>query len=451
MSKPSGYRAMTPGINYAQSLADQWGPQTAVEKKRAVLAFNKASSLLGLHAQAIQLMNCLLSFTRECDWEADSRPLAWPDNQRLMCEQNMSLATLKRALRRLAEAGLLAFKDSPSGRRVGRRNPHTGRINIERSFGFDLSPLAVRIGEIEEMIEARERRQVHARILAQQFTRDRKLLSSYIESGLAYQISGPWKECTAELEELAALRRGRCSVERLEHLCERLAAVLERARTAYAAGADKFAGETARASQELPRQATGKATPKDSEMNPSGCNSEPPIQNTNQRQACDLYDENRSSALAEQLDLLSAGRAGKTAFGEEPKSAESVGQIKIIEARPVDPLTLRLLCPEFGQWLVSRGRPTWDDVVRAVETVVIPSLGIPQSTWGSACKMLGRETAATAVALIYEKHIAGLVDSPGAYLNGMLSKAEEGQLRLPSSLFHWRKPRKDVSSKTSRI
>ncbi|KQU85478.1 hypothetical protein ASD00_32885 [Ensifer sp. Root31] len=449
MSKPSGFRAMTPGISQAQTLAEQWGPHTAVEKKRAVLAFNKAASLLGLHAQAIQLMNCLLSFTRECDWEADSRPLAWPDNQRLMCEQNMSLATLKRALRRLAETGFIAFKDSPSGRRVGRRNPHTGKISIERTYGIDLSPLGIRVFELEEKVEAQERLQAQTRALAQQFTRDRKMLASYIESALANQMEGPWKECTAELDQLVLVRRSRCTTEILEGLCQRLRDVLERARTAYAAAADKFEAGAAASNPLTQAREAAYASQQAIKMSPSGRTNELHIQDTSQKNIRTLYEKERSSARAEQLDLLSAGLTREEGSGNEPERNERVEQIKKIEAGQIDPITLRVLCPEFAQWLVSGGRPTWNDVVRAVETVLKPSLQIPQSTWAAACRLLGRETAACAVALIYEKHVAGLIDSPGAYLNGMLSKAEKGQLRLPSSLFHWRKQRKDASSNTS--
>lgn len=435
---PSGFRAMSPQINNAHSLADQWGAQTVVYKKRAVLAFNKAASLLGLHAQAIQLMNCLLSFTRDCDWEADSRPLAWPDNQRLIDELNTSLATVKRTLRRLAESGLIAFRDSPSGRRVGRRNPHTGKIDVERSYGIDLSPLGVRTPDLEAMAEAHERRQAYTRSLAQRFTRDRKMLTSYIESGLTYDLPGPWRECAGQLDELASRRRGRCSTEQLEALCERLAALLERARTAYAAAADKF--------EEQPRRPApsdaGQPGQKQMNMSPLGVIHEPHIQNTTEREIHDLYRQ-RSSADAEQLNFMSAGYTGEEGFGRKPERDETPEQPTKIEARPIDPPTLKVLCPEFGQWIVSRGRITWDDIIHAAEKVAKPSLQIPDSTWAAACRMLGRETAAAAVALIYEKREDGLIDNPGAYLNGMLSKAEAGQLHLPASLFHWRKPRKE--------
>ena len=104
--------------------------------------------------------------------------------------------------------------------------------------------------------------------------------------------------------------------------------------------------------------------------------------------------------------------------------------------RTVNPLILRTGALLLALFLVYTG-------VNAAEKVAKPSLQIPDSTWAAACRMLGRQTAAAAVALIYEKHEDGLIDNPGAYLNGMLSKAEAGQLHLPASLFHWRKPRKE--------
>jgi replication initiation protein RepC len=73
---------------------------------------------------------------------------------------------------------------------------------------------------------------------------------------------------------------------------------------------------------------------------------------------------------------------------------------------------------------------------------VNPSLQIPNSTWRAACRVLGRERAATCVALIYEKQQAGLIESPGAYLNGLISRAADNELNLGASLFYWNKPRK---------
>lgn len=452
MPKPTGFRAMTPGLNVTLGLAEQWSGQTAVPKARAILAFHKTAALLHLPAQAVQLMNKLLSFTRDIDWKADSRPLAWPDNQRLMDQLNISLTSLKRALRVLTEAGLIAFKDSPSGRRVGRRNSHTGKIDVDRSYGIDLSPLGIRTPALEALAEAETQRQTYTRSLAQRFTRDRKLLTGYIEAGLQYELAGPWQDCADALAELADLRRRRCSTPRLEHLCQRLASVLERAQTAYAAAADKaeFAENTAKTVHD--EDANMAHTDQcDVNLAPSGSENGPPIQNTSEQLIPSLYKDHRSSAHAEQLDCFGVGYADIKATPKQGGGAASGEQTFKIEARPIDPQTLKLLCPAFGQWIVARGRITWDDVLLTAETLAKPSLQIPDSTWKSACRLLGRHVAATAVALIYDKHEGGLIDNPGAYLNGMLSKAENGELHLPASLFHWQKPRKQPRSpKTSK-
>lgn len=136
--RPSGLRKITPAINDAMSLADEWGTQTAVDKRRAVTAFNRVTHLLRLNSQAIELMNKLLSFSQEQDWTGFSRPIVWPDNSRLVCECSFELSALRRNFRKLAEAGLISFKDSPKGQRFGKRDQN-GKIVLASSFGIDLS------------------------------------------------------------------------------------------------------------------------------------------------------------------------------------------------------------------------------------------------------------------------------------------------------------------------
>lgn len=443
MSISTGFRAMTPGISNTLLLAEQWGTQTAVAKERALLAFNKVAKLIGVSAQGRELINMIVSFTRECDWEGDSRPLAWPDNQRLMDQTGLSPAALKRHFRALAEAGLIAFKDSPNGRRVGKRNPYTGKIELDRSYGFDLSPLGIRTPELEQIAEDERRRAEYTRNLAHQFTCQRKMLTSILEAAFESGIPGPWQDCADELAELAYARRGRCDTARLESLCDRIAAVLERAKTAYAAAADKFSSD--RPTSPPPEDAgdgTGDGS-FDKNMSPLGQSFEPHIQNTTEKKNQNLYKDEWRAANAAQLDLLDAGAAGERGFGKKPDGEILPEQQPRITAKPIDLNTIRTLCPDFWQWVYSKsGVPTWDDVVVAAAGIVRASLQIPESTWKAAARLLGRESAAIAVALIFEKNAEGIITTPGAYLNGMVKKAEDGNLHLPPSLFHWRTPRK---------
>lgn len=449
MSMPTGFRAMTPGINNALQLAEQWGTQTAVAKERAVLAFNKVAKIIGVSAQGRELINMIISFTREYDWQGDSRPLAWPDNQRLMDQTGLSLAALKRNLRSLAEAGLISFKDSPNGRRVGRRNSHTGKIDLERSYGIDLSPLGIRTPHLERIAEDERRRVEHTRNLAHQFTCRRKMLTSILDTARDAQLPGPWSSCGRELAELAAARRGGCDTARLASLCGRIASVLERAQTAYAAAVDKSCDRGATNPSPTRDTRTEEKT-SDRNMSPLGRASEPHIQNTTEKQIHDLYRTEWRPAHAGQLSLIDAGKAGEEGFGNQPEREAPPAQDGTITAKPIDLATIRMICPDFWQWVYARnGVPTWEDVIAASAGAVRAGLQIPETTWKAAARLLGRESAAVAVALIFEKHAEGIIETPGAYLNGMVKKAEEGNLHLPSSLFHWRSPRKRRGSRST--
>nr|WP_313015851.1 plasmid replication protein RepC [Brucella intermedia] len=422
-----GFRAITPGLHTSYSLADQWGPQTAVEKKRAVLAFNRAASLLNLPSQAIELMNKLLSFSQDRDWAADTRPLVWPDTERLLAQVSFSLATLKRNMRRLSEAGLIAFRDSPNGKRFGKRDAN-GKIIPTSTYGIDLSPLGVRTPALEMMAEEEDCRRDELRFLARQWTCHRKMLAGFIDSGLAYDLPGPWKDCAAELDRLVELRQGRCSVEVLRDLCEALAAVLERARTAYAAAADQFEGVRSSSAQ------AQDSDQKHTNMSPKGGTNEPHKQNTNQPSSDSLYNERRS-ANAEQLNSpTDAGSASERRAFEKPLVAGLNVQPNQAAPRsyPIDLQSVLEACPELLTWLAGEVR-NWHDLAGAAAQIR-PALGISPSAWSEARAELGVPASAVALAIIVQKHAAGEIREPGAYLRGLTERHRAGVLQLDKSI-----------------
>ena len=77
-----------------------------------------------------------------------SRPIAWPSNRRLEELLGVSRQRLKALIRQLYEAGNFVMRDSPTGKRFGRRDAD-GRI-VE-AYGFDLSPLAQRMAEFKQI------------------------------------------------------------------------------------------------------------------------------------------------------------------------------------------------------------------------------------------------------------------------------------------------------------
>jgi replication initiation protein RepC len=447
MPRPTGFRAMTPGIFRAYETADLWGPQTAVTKKRAHTAFNSCTKYLGLRSHLIELMNKLLSFSKEIDWEGTSRPIVWPDNQRLLEQCALgSLSALKRSLRALAEAGMIAFKDSPTGRRIGRRNSHDGRIVLDRTYGIDLSPLGLKTPELEMIVTMQKNQQLDWRDLVAQYTRDRRRLVSIIEAGLAEAIPGPWENLNLELRQLQAQREGlrnSGAIDVLTSLHDQLLIVLERANAAYAEAAKDFSSKPSTGDVEKARTQGTKPGHYEDKMDPVGSINEPPVQNTSPRNIYHLYKDDRRSANAQQLTLLSAGSASEEGLGNKPEREAPAEKEPQSLARPIDSRTLLILCPDYAEFVQSP--KAWPEIIDAAERVVGPMMKVPPSTWKTACRLLGRERATAAVALIFEKHNDGLIDSPGAYLNGMIDRAQNGKLDLPSSLFHWRKPRKHAT------
>ncbi|HBF30883.1 plasmid replication protein RepC [Rhizobium sp.] len=432
MTKPTGRRKITPSMMDAYLCAQQWCEHTCVEKKRAVCAFNRAAApVLKLNAQAIELMNKLLSFSQAQDWASDSRPIVWPDNRRLIGECSFERAALQRNLRRLSEAGLIAFRDSPKGQRFGRRNTN-GKIILAATYGIDLSPLALQTPALERAAADLQTAADEYRHAARRFTCRRKMIASIIETAIEYQMHGPWEDATDQLQAIMAARSGINVINPLLDLCELLDQLHEQVQTAYAAVAGKVQAEA----KEDPLE-NAKSNEDPSKMRPMSLNSDALIQNTIQKYKTNLYSKRRS-ACADQLIFEDAGFTGKD--GKEKKPAViGVPEHSVFCSEPqITCSALLSLCPNFAEHVWAPDGPNWQQVLFTVEHIIRPHLEVPLSTWMSACRNLGRERAVIAIAILFEKHETGLIKSPGAYLNGMVSKAKVGDLHLSSSLFHRR-------------
>jgi replication initiation protein RepC len=62
-------------------------------------------------------------------------------------------------------------------------------------------------------------------------------------------------------------------------------------------------------------------------------------------------------------------------------------------------------------------------------------IGISEHAWNVAQDRMGTQVATAAFALVFEKHSAGEVASPGGYLRGMVEKAGAGELHLERSFY----------------
>lgn len=111
----------------------------------------QAKSCFGLSDRALAVLAGLLSFHPGNDLSSTENLIVFPSNRQLALRAHgMADATLRRHLASLVEAGLIARRDSPNGKRYARRSR---RGEIASAFGFSLSPLLARASEIAEAAE----------------------------------------------------------------------------------------------------------------------------------------------------------------------------------------------------------------------------------------------------------------------------------------------------------
>ncbi|KDB04749.1 hypothetical protein U879_05135, partial [Defluviimonas sp. 20V17] len=220
------------------------------------------------------VLDTLGAFTQAQDWEEGQRPIVWASNSYLMEQTGFSLSALKRHARRLAEIGVIAFKDSPNGKRWGHRDAD-GRI-IE-AYGFDLSPLSARAEEFEQLhAELQAERELCQR-LKRQITVARRMIRARIEAALSGSLRGPWTQLSNLFEDLLdRLPRRNTASETLARLLAWFRELQERVEVTYlkAFRADDVVENTAESIEQV--------SEKTQEMDPREVIFEPHILITNQ-------------------------------------------------------------------------------------------------------------------------------------------------------------------------
>jgi replication initiation protein RepC len=83
---------------------------------------------------------------------------------------------------------------------------------------------------------------------------------------------------------------------------------------------------------------------------------------------------------------------------------------------------------------------TWSLVLDATDWLR-GELGVSRSLWAEACKTMGRDRAALALAIVSTKSAAHFSRSAGGYFAGMVRKDERGELHLERSLWALREAR----------
>lgn len=418
--KHTGWRKPTPGLGVAEQLA-QAGEQKSVPKSRAFVAVKRVGRHIGLKPGDMMLLDSLAAFTQSQDWGEGRRPIVWASNAYLMDQTGFSLSALKRHSRRLADAGVIAFKDSPNGKRWGKRDKEGFIIE---AYGFDLSPLAARAEEFERLQTELQAQRELCQLLRRQITVSRRMIRARLEAALSAALRGPWAQLQAVFENLLErLPRRVVAAEPLKQLLGWFRDLQNEVETAYlnAAPIDEAVDK--------PFLIKGKPTNKTQEMNPTEVNSEPHTLVTNQLNLvkCRCSENEQTARVTHKLGPWLPIEREPENVAYRPMKPRGVA---------LDVPTIMRACPKFVQWARGLGGypRDWADVYRVVGQLR-PMIGLSEHVWLDVQESLGKQAAAAAMVLVFDKHAKGEVASPGGYLRGMVRKAGAGELHLERSIY----------------
>jgi replication initiation protein RepC len=105
------------------------------------------------------------------------------------------------------------------------------------------------------------------------------------------------------------------------------------------------------------------------------------------------------------------------------------------EALQITPAILVELAPRLAPYVLAQPADvTWPAVVEAA-LWLSGEMGISRTLWAHACQVMGRDTAAVALAIVSTKAPGHFTGSPGGYFAGMVKRFAAGELHLARTLW----------------
>jgi replication initiation protein RepC len=409
--KPTGFRRMTPGLLRADRTAEKFTglPEGVPSYGQLLAAFKAAAPRLEISPRLVHAVDWLFCYTEPQDWQPDSRPIVWPSSAVQERQLGLSETQAKQINRQLIEFGLVTMKDSPNGKRYGRRNKADKIID---AYGFDLSLFAVRHAEFVRLAaEEKAERRIMSR-LKRRRTVAYKSIIQILETAQEYGFdSEDWQTLRRETKDLVRalksvehpdeMEAGVASLERRWHVArERIEHLLQ------TVDSDPLPSEN------RPHYYTYNSPSnlnKDSVIAAKGCS-----------------EGGQVSPSQPQAPLPQSSKAQDPVSPRVPRQ-DPQARIDRISAEE-----LARLAPSLRKYLQDRD-PDWRDIVDAADWVRV-DLGVSKSLWDEACVTMGRERAAIAIALVTTKE-PGHVKNPGGYFHNMVRRDATGELHLDHSIW----------------
>ena len=356
-------------------------PGKPVNKWELLRELSKAQAAFGVSERDLTVLQGLLSFFPDDALGGNAEMVVFPSNKAICERRNgMPCSTMRRHLARLVEAGLLMRRDSPNGKRYGRKH---GEESV--AFGFDLSPLYCRSEEVVRASEAVREAGERVRRLREVVSLMRRDLAALAEFGEVIQPGlGLWDQFRDKAVLTARALRRKLTLEELSAYRADLEALLDHA-------SNLIDG------------------PETEEMNTNGAR----------------FDRHGHNSNEESLDPEHALEKGKVAAVVPDAEADAAG-LGEPDTQQIPKIPIHLVlaaCPSLKTFYQGDIRH-WHQLFNAA-CHVRPAMGISASAWDDAQRVMGPEQASIVVAAILERFAD--IRSPGGYLRALTCKAASGE------------------------
>lgn len=141
--------AQLTGWRAVPALAPITGDPEVYDKETLFEAARACGLVLDLPSSCRQVLDQLCGFYR--GMMVEGRMMVWPSNETLSERTGIPDRTIRAATRRLLDLGVIGARDSANGKRFAQRDS-SGQI--VRAYGFDLTPLLLRLQEYRARLQA---------------------------------------------------------------------------------------------------------------------------------------------------------------------------------------------------------------------------------------------------------------------------------------------------------
>jgi replication initiation protein RepC len=407
----ASFRKVSAGILASAHLASQ-EDRPKVTKKEISLVLKRVAPALGIDGTAYHVLDILLGLVQADDFQAGKRPVVAISNQRLAEYTRRTTRTVTRCLKKLVEAGVLAYRDSPTGRRYMYRGSDG---DFAQAYGLDFSPACFNLEAFKTQADAFQRRIKAEQEARRAVTRFSRAIADMAELE------------PAEFHSFAA--RAHSAVNRDELTVVEKAGILETIYTEILALHDAHSLEIK----------DNMSCAGDIDVSPLSITTQTDSLGSNPQRTCSNEQDTKfppDNGFAVEMALEKEPCGGRTETQRRKSQAGRGGPSKFPETN-LDGVSIGLIQSACSSVQAETGinLNSWPALCGAAEQLRL-LIGLSPAGYQLAVERQGRYLAAACLVVVAEKalrdpeHIA----SPGGYFRAMIDRAGEGKLHLHKSL-----------------